>query len=688
MRTNGWKTQLFCAAALAAALGLANAAAQGQGLRGRQAFLPPDAAAGAEAVKGSSAGLHIPQGKTINFEYSLTDGGGFVWNLQPYGSVGSGTNNAYSGAMYLHINGNNVMARGQGWASEAGDEVEIGPMPGRAVAGLQVYRRVKVYKDAALARWVDIFQNTSAQPVTFSARIYTSFSWPVGRMTTNSGAAAFGEKDWAMITETGAGFGNNIPSTLHVVGDKRSKLRPRATVQNNSLFLDYTLTVPSGGTTLLCHFESQNTSVETLTKDMQDFKAAKFLKDLPSRVRAMIANFSAGAGPGDVELERSESADTVILTEEDPIYGTVQNESFVLQSLLGPLTLPADKVVGMAAAPGEEDAVRFVLSDGEVISGRSPDTKIVLGLPSGGRLEIPLAKIKSWSFRISKKRPDEFQPSGPVVVLRTGDQLSFDPQGTKLTLRTRYGPVEIKAEELLEIAMDNAANGVHRAVFLNGSRLGGLLEPDKIALTLKLGQKLEVPRDMISRIRFAPEEKAEDGLCQALLTNEDELWGTLCDPNLTLATQYGTVDIKPDNIKNFAFTASQPGRVAVTLWDGSVLRGQLKQEDLEYRLQPGPTLKVPVAQIVSIARSKVLPPEADRKKVEKLVGLLGAESFKDRQTATDELIKMGPAIVPLLQKYLTDADPEVRQRLGDVLEKLGSAGTPGPGAVRAGRTWD
>jgi hypothetical protein len=677
MRKSGWTTYLTCVAAASA--WLLCAAAQGQPFGGRQRGpMPSDAAGPPEPVKGEPAGLHIPQGKTINFEYNMTDGGGSVWNLQPYGCVGSGNNNAYSGGMYLHINGNNVVARGQGWSNEAGDEVEIGPMPGRVVAGLQIYRRIKVYKDASLARWVDIFQNTSSQPVTFSARIYTNFNWQMGRMITNSGGATFGEKDWAMVTETGAGQGNNIPSTMHIVGDKKSKLRPRVMAQNNTLTYDYTLTVPAGGTTLLCHFESQNQSVDALTKDMQDFKAAKYLKDLSSRARSLIANFPGGGGPGEVELERSESADTVILAEEDPIYGTVQNESYSLQTLLGALTLPAEKVVGMASSPGEEDAVRFVLTDGEVISGRSPGTKITLGLPSGGQLEIPLAKIKSWSYRISKKRPDEFAATGPAVMLRTGDQLAFDPQGTKLTLRTRYGPVDLKADELLEVVLDNPANGVHRAVFLNGSHLAGLLEPDKIALTLKLGQKLEVPRDMITRVRFAAEEKADDGLCQAVLSNEDELWGTLLDANLTLTTQYGAVDLQPNSIKTFSFTASQPGRVAVVLWDGSVLRGQLKQEELEYRLQPGPTLKLPVAQIVSIARSKILPPDDIRKKVEKAVGMLGAESFKDRQTATDDLIKMGPAIVPLLQKYLSDGDPEVRQRLGEVMEKLGSKGAPPP----------
>jgi hypothetical protein len=681
MRIEGWKTMTASVVALSLA-GLGQVApARAQIMAQARMRGPAAPADGGEVPKGEKSGLHVPQARTVNFDFSMTDGAGFTWNIQTYGSVGSGTNNAYGGGMYLHVNNNNLMSRGQGWSNEAGDEVEIGPMPGRTVQGLQVYRRIKVYKDAGLARWLDIFQNTSAGPISFTARLYSSFNWQVSRISTNSGAAAFGEKDWAFITETGAGMGNNIPSVLHVVGDKKSKLRPRVTLQNNSVYMDYNLTVPAGATVLLCHFESQNTSLDTLNKDMQNLKTAKLLKDLPSKVRAMIANFPSG-GVADVELDRSESADTVTLTNEDPIYGTIQNESFSLQTLLGTLSLPAEKVIGMASAPGEEESLRFVLSDGEVISGRSPGTKLALSLPSGGKLEIPLTKVKSWAYRISPKHPEEVVAAGPTVMLRTADRLTFDPQDTKLTLRTRYGPVEIKAEELLEIALDNPANGVHRAVFLNGSRLAGILEPEKIKLSLKLGQKLDVPRDMIARIRFAGEEKPDDTLCQAGLTNEDELWGTLADANLMIVTEFGAQTLAPDIIKTFSFTASQPGRVAVVLWDGSVLRGQLQQEEIAFHISPGPTLKIPIGQFVSIVRSKVLPPEGDRKKVEKLVGMLGAESFKDRQTATEELVKMGPGIAPLLQKYLADADPEVRQRLGEVLEKL--ANKVGPSAPGAG----
>ena len=59
------------------------------------------------------------------------------------------------------------------------------------------------------------------------------------------------------------------------------------------------------------------------------------------------------------------------------------------------------------------------------------------------------------------------------------------------------------------------------------------------------------------------------------------------------------------------------------------------------------------------------------KKAQKLIALLGAASYKDREEATKALIAMGKAIVPLLRPHLTSDDPEIRHRIRLILEKLG-----------------
>ncbi len=620
----------------------------------------------AASVKNDKVGLHLPQGKNVNFTYTMTDGAGFRWDIQYYGTVGQGTNYAYSGGLYLQVNGNSVHSNGRGWASADGDEVEIGPFNRGSV---NIYRRIKVYKDQGLARWLDIYENTTSNEQSINVRVYSNTNWTIGNQVFSSGKGQFTDKDFAFITQT---QGGNAPAVMHYVCGERSKLRPTVNVQNNQVFVNYTVTIPAKGTSVVCYFESQCNSVDELTKLMKTLRPYKVMKDLPPAVRKMLINMPLSGGIGSVELTRIESADTVVTAHGDPIYGKIENESFVLDTLFGPMTLPAKQVLGMAAISGQERQFRVLLAGGQIIAGAMPAAdKLKLTMPAGGDLAVPFQDVQQAGYRISTDRPEEAAFGAPIMVLRTGDRVAFDGAAIGLRLRTSHGAIGLKAEDLLSITMDNPGNGIHRATFLNGSQLAGFLEPENIPLTLVLGPKLTVPRNLISEIRFAPDEKPDGTLDSVRLSNGDELFGRLATEELTIQTSYGLVKLRPENIRNMTFSTAHLGRAAMMLWDGSTLRGQCTPQMLSFQIVPGPTLELYIGQCVEITRSQAMPPKEIRDKLQKLVGQLGAESYKDRQAASEELQKMGKGIVPILQKHLSASDPEVRQRIEDVIEKLG-----------------
>ena len=136
----------------------------------------PMAPAGSTAKpsKAGPKGLHLPSGRSVNFTYTINDGAGFIWDIQRYGTIGRGTNYAYSGGLYLQINGSSVRSTSQGRMSSAGDEIEIGPYTRNNV---RIYRRVKVYKDRGLARWLDIYENPTARDITLNVRVYSNTNW-------------------------------------------------------------------------------------------------------------------------------------------------------------------------------------------------------------------------------------------------------------------------------------------------------------------------------------------------------------------------------------------------------------------------------------------------------------------------------------------------------------------------------
>ncbi len=654
---------------------LASVPAIGQPVRwGGPAFGPAAVSSGtSSSAKGRA---RIKRARTINFRntsyHYMNDGGGYRWDVQYYGSVYRGTDYAYyGGAMYLQISGTNFQSPNySGWANKAGDEIELGPWKSR---GLNIYRRIKVYKDRPMARWLEVFENPTSAPITLQVAIYGSRSYGVKQTTTSSGSGAFGAKDFAFIIQNGRA---NSPATLQVVTSKRAKLRPSVQIQSNQIYVRYNLTVPARKTAIICHFESQNRDISAHTKLMKKFPTRKLLSDLPSAVRAMIVNMNAGGGIGGVDLERSETADSVILKTGDPIFGSIKNAAFKLKTLLGELDLPAGRIVGMAGGRGQ--AVRFVLLDGQVVSGTLASKTLQIDLDGGGLLRIPYGKIAQWSYRVTDARPSDEKFGGAYVILRTGDRLRFDPSQADLKLLTRHGLVALEAEQLLELTMDNPGNAVHRAVFLNGSRLGGFLEPAQIKLKLKLGKTVTVSRHMIPHTRSPEDDRPDTTLSRVVLTNGDELFGTLSADKFKLTTDFGSIDVDPASVKTMRFKPEDLGRTIVGTWKGSVLKGRLGQSQIGFAISPKTVLNIYAGQFVSIECPLPLPPVAARAEVEKLIAQLGAESYEDRQKASKKLMGMGKSISPMLKKHLSNGDPEVRQRIEDILEQLGSGLSPAP----------
>jgi len=620
------------------------------------------------ATAADKADWHIKRKSQIRFSsyHVMTDGGGYRWDIQYYGSVYRGTTYAYSGGMYCQVNGSNVQANNQqGWVNETGDEIEIGPCNRN---GLQVSRRIKVYKDQPLARWLDVFENPTASAITVNVQIVTNTRYTIKTIRTDTGGAAFSNKDFAFRTV--ASSSQSIP-TLHVVTSKGAKLRPSVQISSSQIYVRYALKVPAKKTLILCHFESQHRQESKHLSMMKTFDFQKLMKDLPPSVRAKIINMRISGGFQGVDLTRSPSADTVIIAGGGPKYGTITNKSFTVQSVIGPLTLPASQVIGMATVPGESQIVRFALVDGQVVSAANSDEALTMNLPTGGTLNIPISRVSQWSYRLSKTRPADAEAGGAFVRLRTGDRLALNAKDLTLKFHTRYGQALVPASSLVRITLDHA-NGVHQAHFLNGSRLGGILEPQRISLALALGQTVSLNRHLLAELTFAEDEDPDPAsLTHVTLTNEDTLFGRFTQDRIVLTTEFGPVDLKPANVKAMKFSKTRLGWVALTLWNNSQLTGQLQGRTLAFSLQPGPALHISPAQMVSVECPNALPPARIIRQARMLIARLAAESLADRSKAQEELILLGEGVAPLLRENANTTDPEVRQRIEDILDAIG-----------------
>ena len=213
--------------------------------------------------------------------------------------------------------------------------------------------------------------------------------------------------------------------------------------------------------------------------------------------------------------------------------------------------------------------------------------------------------------------------------------------------------------------------------FTNGSMLSGTLAAEKLKLRLQLGREVAIARERIVRLVGSAKPVASAGAATVTMRNGDRLLGRVTDKTLTIRTELGDAAMPPECVLTMTFDPS--GAVEARSWAGSVLTGKLAEKAVSFAIAAGgPALKLPVAQIASITRPYALPPPRTVKKIERLIALLGAAGYADREQAEKQLIRIGAAAKPILERHLKDPDPEVRLRIRHVLEKISPPKPPVP----------
>jgi hypothetical protein len=170
-----------------------------------------------------------------------------------------------------------------------------------------------------------------------------------------------------------------------------------------------------------------------------------------------------------------------------------------------------------------------------------------------------------------------------------------------------------------------------------------------------------------------------------------------------------TFDPQGDRVTSLAFTPNGKAIVSATL-DGTVMLWDVSGEKRsDVKQQPSePILKVwfndlasddiPLAHrsiwglikhptvAVPFIRAHTEPAKGPgRERIQRWLTELDHDRFPVRETASKELQKLGPVVLPILKKHLaTKLSPEARERLEKLLEKLLLEAVP-PDEIRASR---
>ena len=384
--------------------------------------------------------------------------------------------------------------------------------------------------------------------------------------------------------------------------------------------------------------------------------------------RVKIYGHSGGIPP----VTRLDRADRVELANGDLLLGTIENKSYAVTTVYGKIEVPARRVVGIVPTADKPTRVSLVQTDGQVIVGTMAGQTVQLSLSAGSTLNVSPANIRQLGYRISKDKPAGFPSSQPVVLLRSGDRLIWPECRTKLQLAGPWGAVDLPLRSLQRIERTDTEGRSHSARFPGGTVLAGTLGPEKLTLKLEIVPELEIASKDIRLIvlpmkALTPFEPA----AAVALHNGSRLLGRLEHETLPLRTEFDQAEVHVSNLKTLTCDAQRAAHVTITMWDGTKLVGQLAAPRLTCRIAPnGPSVSLLARRITSIIQPSPLLGPAARKKAEQLIAQLAAESYKDRDAATNELVKMGKGVAALVKKHVNDPDPEVRQRIEGILEQL------------------
>ena len=320
-------------------------------------------ATGAVAASDQGGIVNITVTSGITLPATLFDGNGFQFDVNRDGQLIDGTRDAYDGAFRLRLYppGGEVDFFGSNFATLEDNQQQIGIS--QNLAGLNVTRKIYVPADGYFARYLEILNNPTSQPVTLTVQVeaYLGSGSQTRITATSSGDLGFSTNDFWVVHDDDNGsqpFPQSAPATADVIGGPGAA-RTASEVFLASLggsYIDYqwnAVTVPAGQTVILMHFAVQQVNSANATAAVQRLVQlpAEAIAAMTAAERSAVVNFNVPADGSSPlpPLPLHNAAVTGTLWSGDG-FTPVASASIALRSLTDPFLSGA--VVAVTGADG------------------------------------------------------------------------------------------------------------------------------------------------------------------------------------------------------------------------------------------------------------------------------------------------------------------------------------------------
>ena len=203
---------------------------------------------------------------------NLTDGSGYLWDIQDNGSITGGTSDAYDGGMVLV----NYYPTALPVLEDFNREVVLGSYTSGQIS---IVRKVYVPSTGTgFARFLEIVTNTGTTATTYNLGISTNLGSDSSThvINTSSGDAVFTTADKWIITDDVAGSGD--PAVAHIFAGTGG-LAPSSVSQSTDIITyNYNLSLSPGQTKIIAHFGVQSNS------QADELAAVNYIQQQPAAI--------------------------------------------------------------------------------------------------------------------------------------------------------------------------------------------------------------------------------------------------------------------------------------------------------------------------------------------------------------------------------------------------------------------
>ena len=627
-------------------------------------------------------------GDSVQLPYTAPSDSGNQWIVYYQGQLQQqGNQQTWQQAGMINVNGRTPQNNNQtGTLDEKTKELVINFNP---ISGLSHTRRFKFDEQTGAARIIDVFTNTGARETNVRINLINSvnFGVPNAQMVEDPKNK---KSQIAWIGDTGNGR-----AAMAWLAGKGAKVVPNMGANRNGgnqFTASLNFKIAAKETAAIVHFYGTFDSSDEASKFVLQSRESQLLADVPNELRKQIINIGTiGTTLGNFELLRGDNADVVELRGGDKLRGKITLPTYALQTAYGPVSLPADKVLGVLSVGDFKPRQVVVTKNGEIFGGTMTAAQLPVQLTSGSSTSVPLSQIARVGFATpNPEQTIEFDLTKPMVFLRTGERALIAPPSEPITFVTRFGTLQLPPDKVAIVVLRTAA-GTQEVYLTDGSRLVGILPRQSWTLNLTSTQDrggVAFPTAAIARVQLAAlPEDVGSGQPTLSLIGGDVVVARL-DGQMMLTTSFDTLAINAAEIRSISRPDESAPDVQVTTADGSILRGTLaaggattQPTEANATTQPAAAeltatvagdvkLSFPVAAVREYFNPRPRPGAARVKQVEEVLAKLDADDWKARETAEATLAAFGPSVLAVLEDAAGKQSPEAQQRLSSVIAKL------------------